>query len=109
MVSEKKIFEYFSKNLPFIPNGTAEIANFHFSHSKSMETLSCPRQPIKLSDFDKRRIKHEGLLNKHFCKKNQISPMTQQKLPISDIPIISLWKLEVVIVTRVLIQLEHKT
>ena len=27
------------------------------------------RQPIKLSDLDKRRMKHGGLLNKHFCKK----------------------------------------
>ena len=42
-----------------------------------------PRQPIKLRDFDKRRIIHGGLLNKHFCKnKIQISPMTQQKLSI---------------------------
>ena len=28
-----------------------------------------PRQPIKLSDFDKSRMKHGGLLNKCFCKK----------------------------------------
>ena len=27
-----------------------------------------PRQPIKLSDLDKSRIKHGGLLNKYFCK-----------------------------------------
>ena len=53
-----------------------------------------PRQPIKSSDFDKSRVKHGGLLNKHFCKKkNQISPMTWQKLSISNFPIISLWKL----------------
>ena len=28
-----------------------------------------PCQPIKLSDLDKSRMKHGGLLNKHFCKK----------------------------------------
>ena len=35
-----------------------------------------PRQPIKLSDLDKSRMQHEGLLNKNICeKKNQISPV----------------------------------
>ena len=53
-----------------------------------------PRQPIKLSDLDKSRMKHGGLLNKHFCKRKfQISPMTQHTLSISTFPIISLWKL----------------
>ena len=52
-----------------------------------------PRQPIKSSHLDKGHMKHRGLLNKHFCKKNQISPMTWQKLSISTFPIISLWKL----------------
>ena len=28
-----------------------------------------PRQPIKLSDLDKSRMKHGGLLNNYFCKK----------------------------------------
>ena len=28
-----------------------------------------PSQPIKSRDLDKSRIKHGGLLNKHFCKK----------------------------------------
>ena len=28
-----------------------------------------PRQPIKLSELDKSRMKHGGLLNKYFCKK----------------------------------------
>ena len=55
MVSEK-IFEYFFENLPFIS----------------------PRQPIKLSDLDKSRMKRGGLLNKHCCKNNQIFPMTCQ-------------------------------
>ena len=27
-----------------------------------------PHQPIKLSDLDKSRMKHGGLLNKYFCK-----------------------------------------
>ena len=52
MVSEKKDFEYFFENLPFVS----------------------PRQPIKLSDLDKSRMKLGGLLNKHFSKKNQIFP-----------------------------------
>ena len=57
-------------------------------------TLMSPRQPIKLSDLDKSRMKHGGLLNKYFCKKKiQISPMTWQKLSISTFPIISLWEL----------------
>ena len=30
-----------------------------------------PRQPIKSSDLDKSRVKHGGLLNKHFCKKKK--------------------------------------
>ena len=35
-----------------------------------------PRQPIKLSDLDKSRMKHGGLLNKYFCKeKIQIFPI----------------------------------
>ena len=29
-----------------------------------------PRQPIKLSDLDKSLMKHGGLLNNYFCKKN---------------------------------------
>ena len=29
-----------------------------------------PRQPIKLSDLDKSRMKDGGLLNQYFCKKN---------------------------------------
>ena len=71
-VSEKKNIEYFPKTKPFLS----------------------PRQPIKLSDLDKSPLKHEGLLNKYFCKnKIQISSMTWQKLSISTFPIISLWEL----------------
>ena len=34
-----------------------------------------PGQPIKLSDLDKSRMKHEGLLHKYFCnKKNSNIP-----------------------------------
>ena len=71
-ISEKKNFEYFFfENLP----------------------LMSPRQPIKLSYLDKSRMQHGGLLNKHICeKKNQISPVRQQKLSISSFPIISLWE-----------------
>ena len=52
MVSNKKDFEYFFENLPFMS----------------------PRQPIKLSDLDESRIKHGGLLNKHFYKKKSNIP-----------------------------------
>ena len=33
-----------------------------------------PRQPIKLNDLDKSRMKHGGLLNNYFCKKNSNIP-----------------------------------
>ena len=33
-----------------------------------------PCQPIKSSDLDKSCMKHEGLLNKHFCKKKSNIP-----------------------------------
>ena len=33
-----------------------------------------PRQPIKLNDLDKSRMKHGGLLNKYFFKKNSNIP-----------------------------------
>ena len=57
-------------------------------------TFMLSRQPIKSNDLDKSRMKYAGLLDKHFCKnKNQISPMTWQKLSIFTFPIISLWKL----------------
>ena len=45
--SSEKNFEYFFENLPFMS----------------------PHQPIKLSDLEKRRMIHEGLLNKHICRK----------------------------------------
>ena len=49
-ISEKKNFDYFfPENLPFLS----------------------PRQPIKSRDLDKSRVKHGGLLNKHFCKKKK--------------------------------------
>ena len=53
-VSQKKNIEYFFLILPFIS----------------------PCQPIKSSDLDKSRMKHGGLLNKHFCEKKnkKISP-----------------------------------
>ena len=33
-----------------------------------------PRQPIKLSNLDKSRMKHGELVNKYFCKKNSNIP-----------------------------------
>ena len=69
---KRRILNIFFENLPFM----------------------LPCQPIKLSYLDRRRMKHGGLLNKHICeKKNQISPVRQQKLSISSFPIISLWEL----------------
>ena len=65
----RRICEYFLENLPFMS----------------------PCQPIKSSDLDNSRMKHGGLLNKHFCeKKNQIPQVTKQKLSISTFSIISL-------------------
>ena len=66
------------------------ILNIFFENLPFMS----PRQPIKLSDLAESRMQHGGLLNKHTCeKKNQISPVRQQKLSISTFPIISLWEL----------------
>ena len=66
------------------------ILNIFFENLSFMS----PRQPIKLSDLDKSRMQHGGILNKHICeKKNQISPVRQQKLSISSFPIRSLWEL----------------
>ena len=40
-----------------------------------------PRQPIKLSDLDKSRMQHGGLLNKHTCeKKSNISSETAETI-----------------------------
>ena len=50
MASEEKIFEYISKNLPFM----------------------LPWQPIRFSDLDKIHMNRRGLLKKHFCKKINI-------------------------------------
>ena len=58
MVSEKKIFKHFYENLPFLSR----------------------RQPIKFTDLDKSRMKCRGLLNKHFCKKNQNIPNETEKI-----------------------------
>ena len=68
--SEKKIFEYFFENIPFM----------------------LPWQPIKFSDLDKIHMNRRGLLKKHVCKKLNIWSETA-KLQISTFPIISQWKL----------------
>ena len=79
MVSEKKNFEYFFENLPFMlpsqpikssrgllnkhfckknsqisPLRQKKIANFHFSHYKSMGTISCHSNQSSLSDRNKK-------------------------------------------------------
>ena len=58
MVSEKKIFKHFYENWPFLPR----------------------RQPIKFTDLDKTCMKHRGLLNKHFCKKNPNIPNETERI-----------------------------
>ena len=58
MVSEKKIFKHFYENRPFL----------------------LLRQPIEFTDLDKSLMKRRGLLNKHFCKKNQNIPNETEKL-----------------------------
>ena len=63
------------------------ILNIFFENLPFMS----PCQPIKLSDLDKSRMQHGGLLNKHICGK-KISPVRQQKLSISSFPIISIWE-----------------
>ena len=45
----RRILNIFFENLPFM----------------------LPSQPIKSSDLEKSRMKHGGLLNKHFCKKKK--------------------------------------
>ena len=51
------------------------ISNIFFEKLRFMS----PRQPIKLSDLDKRRMKHGGQLNKHICgKKSNISSETAE-------------------------------
>ena len=86
-VSEKKNFDFFFENLPFM----------------------WPHQPIKLSDLDKSRMKHGGLLNKHFCKKKSNIPNDLADIVNFTFPIISLRKLQVAIATRVLIRRKLKT
>ena len=54
----RRILIFFLENLPFMS----------------------PRQPIKSSDLDKSRLKHGGLLNKHFCKKKSNIPNDLAKI-----------------------------
>ena len=56
-VSEKKNFDFFFENLPFMS----------------------PCQAIKLSNLDKSHMQHGGLFNKHICeKKSNISSETAE-------------------------------
>ena len=48
----RRIWNIFFENLPFMS----------------------PRQPTKSSELDKSRMKHGGLLNKHFCDKKSNIP-----------------------------------
>ena len=64
------------------------ILNIFF---KNLPLICDPSQTIKLSNLDKSRMKHEWLLNKHFCKSViEIFPKTWQKLSISNLAIRSL-------------------
>ena len=42
------------------------------ARSPTLSDIELPRQPIKLSDLDKRHMKRGGLLITHFCKKTNI-------------------------------------
>ena len=73
MISEKKIFKHFYKKIdPFWrPDNQSNAPIWKKSH-----------------------MKHRGLLNKHFCKKNpNISIETEKKLQIYTFPILILWEL----------------
>ena len=48
-----------------------------------IKLLMLPRQPIKLSDSDKSRMKCEELFNKHFCK-NKIQIIPNKRVEISN-------------------------
>ena len=62
----------------FILLTISEKKNFDFFFRKF--TLMWPRQPIKSSDLDKRRVKHGRLPNKHLCKKKSNIPNDLAKI-----------------------------
>ena len=59
-----------SSSLQFLKR---RILNIFFENLPFMS----PRQPIKLSNLDKSPMQHGGLLNKHICEKNKISPVIE--------------------------------
>ena len=73
MASEKKIFECFFFSLEHL-------------------VFRLPWPPIKINDLDKIHMVGRGLLQKHFSKTFvKISAVTQESMPISSFPILSIW------------------
>ena len=54
------------KKISNIPNDLAEIVNFHFSHYKSMATLSChSNQSSYLTDIKNKKFVEGNVLSKY--------------------------------------------
>ena len=64
---ESNVISMYAKFQLHLPYGFRE-EDFLIFFFENLRFIS-PRQPIKLSDLDKSRMKRGGLLNKHFCKK----------------------------------------
>ena len=61
--------KHFCKKKSNIPNDLADIINFHFSHYKSMETLSCHSNQISyLTEIKKNITFVEGNVLSRFAK-----------------------------------------
>ena len=78
--------KHFYKKKSNIPNDLAEIANFHFSHYKSMETLSCHSNQSSYPTKIKKITFVEGnVLSKHakfFCE-NSLFMLPRQPIKLS--------------------------
>ena len=67
--------KYFSKKKSNIPNDLAEIVNFHFSHYKSMGTISCHSNQSSYPTGIKKHNLCRGLCPKHVCQVSASSPI----------------------------------
>ena len=65
--------KYFCKKISNIPNGMAEIVNFHFSHYKSMGTISCHSNQSSYST---------GIKNTTYVEANVLSMYAKFRLPL---------------------------
>ena len=80
---EANVLRMYAKFQLHPPYGFCEDANFFFFF-KNVHFMS-PRQPIKVSNLGKRRMKRGVLLNKHICE-IQIPPIREHKRSISTFP-----------------------